>query len=119
MRLLIADHGWRSRVRRSTAWIVRQAGQRTHRNQCLALSLGRALRGRFLFGGRGALCLHLAAVEPRACHRVGEAVLDAQRAMSNFKSAMRCKTDVNGLSSRRYQSEVAPFIKRLPRFQRS
>jgi hypothetical protein len=38
MRLLIADHGSRSRVRRSTAWVVRQAGQRTHRNQCLALS---------------------------------------------------------------------------------
>ena len=38
MRLPIADHGWRSRVRRSTAWVVRQAGQRTHRNQCLPLS---------------------------------------------------------------------------------
>ena len=30
--------GGRSRVRRSTAWVVRQAAQRTHRNQCLALS---------------------------------------------------------------------------------
>jgi hypothetical protein len=37
MRLLIADHGCRSRVRRSTACVVRQAGQRTQRNQCLAL----------------------------------------------------------------------------------
>ena len=26
MRPLIADHGWRSRIRRSTAWVVRQAG---------------------------------------------------------------------------------------------
>ena len=49
------------------------------------LGLGRALRGRFLFGRGGALCLHLAAVGPRACHGVGEAVLDAQGAMSNFE----------------------------------
>ena len=38
IRLLIADHGWRSRVRRSTACVVRQAGQHTHRNQCRAFS---------------------------------------------------------------------------------
>ena len=38
MRPRIADHGWRSRVRRSTAALVRQAGQRTHKNQCRALS---------------------------------------------------------------------------------
>ena len=38
MRLLIADHGWRSKVRRSTVWVVRQAGQHTQRNRCRALS---------------------------------------------------------------------------------
>ena len=38
MRLLIADQGWRSRVRKSTACVVRQARERTPRNQCRALS---------------------------------------------------------------------------------
>jgi len=38
IRLVSADQGWRSRVRRSMACVVWQAGQRTHRNQCRALS---------------------------------------------------------------------------------
>jgi len=37
MRLVSAAKGWRSSVRRSTDWVVRHAGQRTQRNQCLAL----------------------------------------------------------------------------------
>ena len=37
MRLVSAAKGWRSSVRRSTDWVVRHVGQRTQRNQCLAL----------------------------------------------------------------------------------
>jgi hypothetical protein len=36
MRLVSTAKGWRSSVRRSTDWVVRHAGQRTQRNQCLA-----------------------------------------------------------------------------------
>ena len=34
MRLLTAESGWRSNLRKSTSPVQRQAGQRTQRNQC-------------------------------------------------------------------------------------
>jgi hypothetical protein len=53
MRLVTAASGWRSSLRKSIALIVRQAGQRTHRNQKPAL-MAAPIVGEKIMGARNA-----------------------------------------------------------------
>jgi hypothetical protein len=97
MRLVSADQGWRSRVRRSIACIVRQAGQRTHRNQCRALS-AHPIVGENSIGIRLACRSFHAAIRRSASSRICPSV--ARRAAASF-SATAARFQERKLQKRR------------------
>src|SRR6516165_8669596 len=86
MRLVTAASGCRSSVRKSMALIVRQAGQRTHRNQYLALTAA-PIVGEKIMGARNAWRSFQTAIRRSASSSTCASV--ARRVAASFSAASR------------------------------